>query len=203
MRRITILLILVTLLTLSGMGWASAAPEENPTPDAQQASVARITTMEVTEYQPLGTATYHLTDSLTGDLPDPLTWYLNNFDPDYLTNLHVTWTGSGSCLIQPNNDIACSGELSQFQATYNYSYTPNVYGAYLYLGWTGNTTFDTDYTISLIYPDPLVYISSPVSPPIQAGNQLTWYQADTQQLDGYGLFYDPRIQVVYLPLTRK
>jgi hypothetical protein len=136
-------------------------------------------------------------------LPGTARVNLHNFDPDHLNNLHVAWTGNGSCLIQPNNDITCSGELTQFQATYTYSYTPNVYGAYLYLGWTGNSTFATDYTITLKYPDPLVYISSPVSPPIKAGNQLTWYQADTQQLDGYGLFYDPRIQTVFLPLTRK
>lgn len=159
--------------------------------------------MQVTDYPPVGTLSFDLTDSLAGSLPDPLNWYLHNFDPDHLSNLNVTWSGGGSCTIQPNNDIYCTGTLTQFTASYSYDYTPFVYGGYIPLGWSGSTSFYTDYTITVTYLDPLVYIRSLGPPPVQEGNPLIWYQSNTLQLDGIGLFYDPRVKVAYLPSIMK
>ena len=172
-------------------------------PASPQAAVTRVTDMLVIDYRPVMTMAYHITDTLVGSLPNPLNWYLNNFDPKRLSNLTFTWSGGGSCSKQPNNDIKCMGIITRFEAAYSFYYTPTLYGANLYLGWSGSTDFATNYTITVSYPDPLVYVSSLVTPPTHIGNQLTWYQANTQELEEYGFFHDPRIQVVQLPVVIK
>jgi hypothetical protein len=159
--------------------------------------------MRVIDYRPVMAVAYHITDTLVGSLPNPFNWNLHNFDPNRLSNLTFTWSGGGSCSKQSNNDIHCTGIITRFEAAYSFYYTPTLYGANLFLGWSGATSFATDYTITVSYPEPLVYVSSPVTPPTHVGNQLTWYQANTQELEGYGFFHDPRLQVVHLPVVIK
>jgi hypothetical protein len=190
-----------------GGGGVTAAGPQTVSPAntaAPQATVTRVSDIQVIDYQPVGAATYHVKESLTGSLPTPHTWYLNNFDPNHLTNLTFTWAGGGSCTKQPDNDIYCTGTLTQFEVTYDYYSTPPVYGARVKLGWWGySTNFSMDYTIKVSYPDPLVFIESLDSPPVHIGNQLTWYQANTYRMDAFSLFYDPRIHVVGLPVILK
>jgi hypothetical protein len=185
------------------VGVGNYTPLADLKPAAPQAAVTRLTDMRVMDYRPVMTVAYHITDTLVGSLPNPLNWYLDNFDPNRLSHLTCTWAGGGSCSIQSNNDIKCTGTLTRFEAAYSFYYTPTLYGANLYLGWSGATSFATDYTITVSYPDPLVYVSSPVSPPVQSGHRLIWHQANTQELDGYGFFHDPRVQVIDLPVILK
>jgi len=193
-----------TPASVSGhMPGADFKPVSPVNPAAPQAAVTRVTDMRVIDYRPVMTVAYHITDTLAGSLPNPFNWYLDNFDPNRLSNLAFTWAGDGSCSKQSNNDINCTGTITRFEAAYSFYYTPTLYGANLYLGWSGANDFATDYTITVAYPDPLVYVSSPVSPPVQSGNQLIWHQANTQELEGYGFFHDPRLQVVLLPVVTK
>lgn len=198
-----LLLALGLVSTFAGAPAPALAQSPAGAAAAPQAAVARVTDMRVLDYRPVMTVAYHITDTLVGSLPNPLNWNLHNFDPNRLSNLTYTWAGGGSCSKDSNNDIHCTGTLTRFEVAYSFYYTPTLYGANLYLGWSGGTSFTTDYTITVSYPDPLIYVSSPVSTPVQSDHQLTWYQANTQELEGYGFFHDPRIQVVQIPLVIK
>src|SRR5512141_1708634 len=142
---------------------------------APQATVTRVTGMRVSDYRPVLTVAYHITDTLAGSLPNPFNWYLENFDPNRLSNLTVGWAGGGNCVTHSNHNNNCTRTNTHVEPAYSFNYTPTLYGANLHLGWSGATSFATDYTITVSYPDPLVYVSSPVSPPIPNGHQLTWH----------------------------
>jgi hypothetical protein len=221
MRRMIGVLVLVVLVALFGIEPVSAhlpgqqatgslpnsgaLPKSGTLPNSSaiQAAVSHTTTMLVTDYQPMMAASYIISDSLSGSIPTPLTWYLDNFDPNHLSNLAVNWAGGGSCTTQPNNDIYCTGTLTQFSVSFNYYDTPWVYEGYIYLGWWGTSTFTEDYTITVTFPDPLVYVGAYSAIPTRVGNRLTWYQADTTELIAFGFFHDPRIKIECLTLIRK
>jgi hypothetical protein len=59
------------------------------------------------------------------------TFFLNQYDDYFLDGLTVNWIGSGSCVRQQNNDIVCTGDVTDLEISYFYSFIPTTRGKYV------------------------------------------------------------------------
>jgi hypothetical protein len=191
-----ILFIIAYVLTLA----APAAPVKAA---RQAASVQRVSTVTVQPYIPFNTSIAHIKEEYSGAMGTLFTYEVGSFGIEHISNLTYSANSGVTCQHDAELLITCTGDLSQVTIDFDFTYIANDYdGKYIWWGYAGYSNYDLEYTFHLIFPSPLEYVRSySLEPTSVTSDQITWYQASTQSLPGVALFYDPRVQVLYLPMV--
>ena len=122
-----------------------------------------------------------------------------------VTNITVTPTGGGTCNVQANLDISCSGTLTSLVIKYKYSYIPDMNPPHLTLNIGGSDTTSVNYTLNIVYPSTLTYVSANPLPDSHtpATRSLVWTKSAAYELMPAIRFYAMDLYGVWLPLIIK
>lgn len=171
---------------------------------SSQASVSRTNTHRIENYDVFGIMTKSYTTTWTGNIPTPHLHVLNNWDKDRISDISFDFAGGGTCKKQSDNDIYCTGNITNLEISWRYYFTPTVESTYLQQTSSVWSTYDFDYTFDFYYPSSLVYIGSTVTPNAGSGqNHLRWTRSDIQNFQTQITFQDSRIKTVFLPFIVK
>ncbi len=165
------------------------------------ADVQRVTTVEIFPYDPFQTSTAHIQEAYSGAMGTLFIFDVGGFGVDHISNLVYTANDGVTCQHNADLIITCTGALSYVTIDFDFTDIANDYlGAYIWAGYTGYSNYDLEYTYNLIYPGPLTYTAYYSLAPVSVTEtQITWHLERTRSLPGIALFFDPRVQVIYLP----
>ena len=170
-----------------------------------------VSTKTIETYIPFEEYSEHFAAEITGLPGGTFTWYLQDFPPDTLSDVLYDWTGGSGCTQQPNNNIVCGSGISYFYVEYRYSspFSPTSSFLTIYAG-TFSSGFSPDNTATLNYVEPLEFITSTlysfatvIEPVLHNNTTLKWQIPNSTNGGIAAIFYDPRINIVYLPLVIK
>ncbi|MBX3012178.1 MAG: hypothetical protein KF832_11760 [Caldilineaceae bacterium] len=166
----------------------AATPIRIMTYTIENMSLNWITAMIINEY-PSGRGPVNINFSV--NYPD-----LNNFEL-----LEFTWKGSGNCTKRDQQNWSCSGNISYLKFSIRYSFAADLLGQQLVFpvkAFEDGTAF----SLGVIYPSPLEFISSSNPPTTVASHQLEWTVASLQSFEAILTLRDPRISTLYLPIAK-
>jgi len=192
------------VVLLAGTTSAQAA-EVNPSQPIITASVQRVTTLDIDPYQPFETFIAHFQEVYSGALGTSFGYDIGYYGMEHISNLTYSANAGVTCQLDENLIIICHGPLSQITINFDYTAIADGYtGQFIWWGFIGNSNYPLDYTFHLIFPAPLLYVRSySLEPATITSGQITWQLNNTLSLPGVALFQDPRVCVLYLPLTQR
>ncbi|MCP4362320.1 MAG: hypothetical protein GY796_30305 [Chloroflexi bacterium] len=167
-----------------------------------QASVSRHDTWVIESYDVFGMMQTLKTISWNGPLPTPHRLRLSALDPSFLTDITFTWTGSGNCVQEPDNDIYCTGIINSHTVSYRHAFFPTIAGNIVTLQRSPGG-FQVDYMFDLFYPTYLNYVNATKTPVLNTTEHLQWTQANVNTFYLDVTFHDSRIKQVFLPAIMK
>lgn len=200
-----ILIGLICLLLPPGSTTRVYAADAYPPQSVIEASVQRVTTVQVLPYLPFQTFTAHFQEVYSGGLGTSFAYDIGYFGMEQISNLVYSANAGVTCQLNEDLIIVCSGPLSHVTINFDYTAIADSYsGQSIWWGFIGNSNYSLDYTFNLIYPAPLVYVRSySLEPTTITSTQITWQKSNTLSLPGVALFQDPRVYVLYLPLVQR
>ena len=200
-----ILIGLICLLLLPGSTTRVYAADAYPPQSVIEASVQRVTTVQVLPYLPFQTFTAHFQEVYSGALGTSFAYDIGYFGMEQISNLIFSANAGVTCQLDEDQIIVCTGPLSQVTINFDYTAIADSYsGQFIWWGFIGNSNYPLNFTFNLIYPNPLVYVRAYSLEPTEiTPSQITWQQDNTLSLPGVALFQDPRVYALYLPLTQR
>ena len=181
------------------------AADAYPPQSVIEASVQRVTTVQVLPYLPFQTFTAHFQEVYSGGLGTSFAYDIGYFGMEQISNLIFSANAGVTCQLDEDQIIVCTGPLSQVTINFDYTAIADSYsGQFIWWGFIGNSNYPLNFTFNLIYPNPLVYVRAYSLEPTEiTPSQITWQQDNTLSLPGVALFQDPRVYALYLPLTQR
>ena len=200
-----ILIGLICLLLPPGSTTRVYAADAYPPQSVIEASVQRVTTVQVLPYLPFQTFTAHFQEIYSGGLGTSFAYDIGYFGMEQISNLVYSANAGVTCQLSEDLIIVCTGPLSQVTINFDYTAIADSYiSQFIWWGFIGNSNYPLNYTFNLIYPNPLVYVRAySLEPTAITPSQITWQQDNTLSLPGVALFQDPRVYALYLPLTQR
>ena len=200
-----ILIGLICLLLPPGSTTRVYAADAYPPQSVIEASVQRVTTVQVLPYLPFQTFTAHFQEIYSGAMGTSFAYDVGYFGVERVSNL--SYSANSGVICQHNADllVTCAGSINRVTIDFDYtSIATDYFAQFIWLGFIGNSNYPLDYTFNLIYPTPLVYVRAySLEPTTITSTQITWQQNNTLSLPGVALFQDPRVYALYLPLTQR
>ena len=127
-----------------------------------------------------------LTQLFSTRIVEPASGYGFEWDEEageLITDVSFGWTGDGTCKLY-ESDVDCRDDVESLQVSYRrYSFKPAEEGEPVMLRLYHHDNEPVDYTLDLLYPSSLTYISSTLTPDLDWPGHLRWNVPDMTEFE--------------------